>query len=301
MVAAVAHVATARQWPLSIINKRRRTTDERPECVAAEDALRHPGQARPPAADNTERRRHLLPSCLPDPDREGLPRDHDFLPLDRAGNLKMESPRKPETPLQVGQGQGPDRPGGGGWGWDLQGRKVMTCAPIAVLAPAALPLLLPPSQAGPGVGGGRWGLRSPTCTRISVMCTYMCPAWATHVACVCLRSDACCVYTPATCTGRGVYTTDSAHELHMCAWARSPGHEHAACHTETHVRGALRTAVLSVGTVAYARACTHRHSLLARTLHSIYTRVLCMKFSVSACRRHTSVCAPSLQTGCTHK
>lgn len=196
MVAAVAHVATARQWPLSIINKRRRTTDERPECVAAEDALRHPGQARPPAADNTERRRHLLPSCLPDPDREGLPRDHDFLPLDRAGNLKMESPRKPETPLQVGQGQGPDRPGGGGWGWDLQGRKVMTCAPIAVLAPAALPLLLPPSQAGPGVGGGRWGLRSPTCTRISVMCTYMCPAWATHVACVCLRSDACCVYTP---------------------------------------------------------------------------------------------------------
>lgn len=123
MVAAVAHVATARQWPSSIINRRWRTTAERPECVAAEDALRHPGQARPPAADNTERRRHLLPSCLPDPDREGLPRDHDFLPLDRAGNLKMESPRKPETPLQVGQGQGPDCPGGGGWGGDLQGVK----------------------------------------------------------------------------------------------------------------------------------------------------------------------------------
>lgn len=98
-----------------------------------------------------------------------------------------------------------------------------------------------------------------------------------------------------------MYTMDSAHELHMCACARSPGHEHGACHMEMHMHWALRTAILSVGTVAYARVCTHRHSLLARTLHSIYTRVLCIKFSVSACRRHTSVCAPSLQTGCTHK
>lgn len=98
-----------------------------------------------------------------------------------------------------------------------------------------------------------------------------------------------------------MYTMDSAHELHMCACARSPRHEHGACHMEMHMHWALRTAILSVGTVAYARVCTHRHSLLARTLHSIYTRVLCIKFSISACRRHTSVCAPSLQTGCTHK
>ena len=308
-----------------------RSSRRRPSSpVSSPVTLARPGL---PAADNTGHRRHLLPACLLDPNREGLPRDHDFLPLDRAGNLKMESPRKPETPLQVGQGQGPNHPGGGGGGRTSRGSKVMTCAPIAVLASAALPLLLalllPPSQAGPGVGGGRWGLRSPTCTRISVMCTYMCPAWATHVACVYLRSDACSVYTPATCTGHGVYTMDLAHELHMCACARSPGHEHGACHMERHMHWALRTAILSVGTVAYARVCTQtqpagthasqhlhtcplwapwrmhgcapRHSLPACTLHSIYTRVLCVKFSVLARRRHTSVCAPSLQTGCTYK
>lgn len=110
------------------------------------------------------------------------------------------------------------------------------------------PRLLPSSNAGP------WGqgLRSPICTRISMVGTYMCPTWTMHAACVYLRSNACCVYTPATCTGHGVYTMDSAHKFHTCARVCLPRHKHGAYHTEMHMHVALHTAILSVGTVAHA-------------------------------------------------
>lgn len=82
-----------------------------------------------------------------------------------------------------------------------------------------------------------------------------------------------CVYTPATCTGHGVYTMDLAHEVCMCACVCLPRHKHGACHTEMHMHVALHRATLSVGAGAHAWMCVHRHHLLARTLWSMNVHI----------------------------
>lgn len=86
---------------------------------------------------------------------------------------------------------------------------------------------LPPSflqGRGSNVGAG---LRSAMCTRVSVVC-HTCPAWTTHAACVYLRSDACRVYTLATCTDMAcIPGTQAPHVCMSCL----PWHEHGVYHT----------------------------------------------------------------------
>lgn len=185
----------------------------------------------------------------------------------------------------------PNHPGGSG----PQGLEAV-CAPITVLAPATLPLCSAHSFLQCRTLGT--GLRSPMYTRISMMGTYMGPTWTMHAACVYLRSNACCVYTLATCTGHSVYTMDLAHEVRMCACVCLPRHKHGACHMEMHMHVALHRATLFVGAGAHAWMCAHRHHLLACTLRSMNVHTCPLhKTFCKACRRHTRMCTLILVQG----
>ena len=117
--------------------------------------------------------------------------------------------------LEQGEARAPTSPGGSG---PPGGQRSQPVPPALAWPLRFLPAPYPP----PSSKSGPWGqgLGSPVCPRVFTMCTHMGLVWATHAACVCLRSDACCVYTPATCTGRGVYTgvqaTSSAVHVHAC-------------------------------------------------------------------------------------
>lgn len=133
----------------------------------------------------------------------------------RQDQVAKEAKNAPRHPAGRG-GRDPNYEGWGGGVVRTPGNQVMTSAPIAGLgfsSYSSLPrlgLLLRPS---PAPGGGGPGLTDGSricCVHTYVcMCTYMCPACATHAACDHLRSNACHVYTPATCTGHSVYTVDT--------------------------------------------------------------------------------------------
>lgn len=189
--------------------------------------------------------------------------------------------------LRVG-GQGPNRQGrrrGGAPLGPSRGSKVTACARITGPASAAPPCPLPSFKSGRPLGAGAQVTHVHTYFRD----VYMCPAWATHAACVCLTSDACCVYTPATCTGRGVYTMDAARELHMCACARSPGHEHGTGHMVT-CRGTCTRLCTQPPTPWAPR---HRPGRVPAAARSVHTRLLRFGNCVWTWRRHVHVCASS--------
>lgn len=178
-------------------------------------------QARPDlaTAGNTELRFHLLPAPV-----SGTPTGSSSGPLlpspGQGRRLEDQVAKEARDAPASGMGPGLQLPLEA---QDLQGVEGHDLYPQhwpGICCPSPTPCPPPSSKSC------SWdqGLGSPTCTRISVMCTYMCPAWATRAARVYLRADACCVYMPATCTEHGVYTMDSglrAPQVCMCTLARA--------------------------------------------------------------------------------
>lgn len=119
----------------------------------------------------------------------------------------------------------------------------------------------------------------------------MCPAWATHAACVYVWLDAWCVYAPATCTGRGVYTADRPKRCTAARVHARPGPREARA-TYKHMHMASHTAVLSVATLHMPGSCAQTPPASTHTSEHSFTYTSSIKFCVEACKSvHTSACS----------